>query len=77
MAQWVKVLAAKTDDLVSIPRTYMKERTHSQNLFSDLHLDILTNSNNNNNNNNKLNFKPPHSTSVLYLFISDAKWIWL
>lgn len=38
MAQWVKIFAAKPDDLCSIPRTHKLEgTTNSHGLSSDLH----------------------------------------
>jgi hypothetical protein len=42
MAQWVKLLAAKPNNLSSIPGTYMGERTNSFKLSSGLHLYTVT-----------------------------------
>lgn len=46
MAQWIKVLATKPDDLNSITGpTPQKERTNSPNLIYDLHMHTVISTN--------------------------------
>ena len=42
MAQWAKVLATKSDDQSSIPRTHIGEGSSSGELSSDLHMHTMT-----------------------------------
>lgn len=70
MAQWERCLLPRLTTQFQSPESTWKKK-----LYSDLSLYTLTTITNNNN--NKFTSRPPYSISVLYLFISITKWVWL